>query len=227
MEAFLLEKEQTGGVLNMFGNIFKCIIHMPATMVQIAVVQLFTWFALFAMWSNATPAITSHLFHATDTTSAAYNNGADFINGCWVVFNLFNVLTGLAIYFFGRGLPKKLVHLVCLLIGGVGLMSIYFISSPEMLYVSFGLIGIAWASILSMPFAIISSAIPAKNTGVYMGLFNMFICIPQIIASLGGLNFLTHNLVGPQAIHGILLAGVLMIVAALSTFLIREAEVMG
>jgi maltose/moltooligosaccharide transporter len=227
MEAFLLEKEQTGGVLNVFGNIFKCIIHMPATMVQIAVVQLFTWFALFAMWSNATPAITSHVFHATDTTSAAYNNGADFINGCWVVFNLFNVLTGLAIYFFGKGLPKKLVHLVCLLIGGVGLMSIYFISSPEMLYVSFGLIGIAWASILSMPFAIISSAIPAKNTGVYMGLFNMFICIPQIIASLGGLNFLTHTFVGPKAIHGILLAGVLMIVAALSTFLIREAEVMG
>ena len=220
MEAFLKEKEESKGIISVFGNIFKCILHMPRTMKQIALVQLFTWFALFAMWSNAT----SHVFHATDTTSEAYNNGADFLNGCWVVFNLFNVLTGFAIYFFGKGVPKKLVHLVCLLIGGAGLMSIYFVSSPNMLYVSFALIGVAWASILSMPFAIISSAIPAKDTGVYMGLFNMFICIPQIIASLGGLNFLTHTFIGPQAIHGLLLGGILMMVAALTTLFIKEEK---
>ena len=225
MEAFLKEKEESKGIISVFGNIFKCILHMPRTMKQIALVQLFTWFALFAMWSNATPGITSHVFHATDTTSEAYNNGADFLNGCWVVFNLFNVLTGFAIYFFGKGVPKKLVHLVCLLIGGAGLMSIYFVSSPNMLYVSFALIGVAWASILSMPFAIISSAIPAKDTGVYMGLFNMFICIPQIIASLGGLNFLTHTFIGPQAIHGLLLGGILMMVAALTTLFIKEEKV--
>ena len=224
MEAFLKEKEESKGIISVFGNIFKCILHMPRTMKQIALVQLFTWFALFAMWSNATPGITSHVFHATDTTSEAYNNGADFLNGCWVVFNLFNVLTGFAIYFFGKGVPKKLVHLVCLLIGGAGLMSIYFVSSPNMLYVSFALIGVAWASILSMPFAIISSAIPAKDTGVYMGLFNMFICIPQIIASLGGLNFLTHTFIGPQAIHGLLLGGILMMVAALTTLFIKEEK---
>lgn len=221
MNAHEKEKEN-GGLLYVFTSIIKCITHMPATMKQIALVQLFTWFALFAMWSNATPAITSHVFHTTDTTSATYNDGADFINGCWVVFNLFNVLTGFAIYFLGRGVSKKLIHLFCLLIGGAGLVSIYFVTSPAMLYVSFALIGIAWASILSMPFAIISSAIPAKDTGVYMGLFNMFICIPQIIASLGGLNFLTHTLVGPQAIDGILLAGGLMILAGLSTFIIKE-----
>jgi maltose/moltooligosaccharide transporter len=221
MDAHEKEKEN-GGLLYVFTSIIKCITHMPATMKQIALVQLFTWFALFAMWSNATPAITSHVFHTTDTTSATYNDGADFINGCWVVFNLFNVLTGFAIYFLGRGVSKKLIHLFCLLIGGAGLVSIYFVTSPAMLYVSFALIGIAWASILSMPFAIISSAIPAKDTGVYMGLFNMFICIPQIIASLGGLNFLTHTLVGPQAIDGILLAGGLMILAGLSTFIIKE-----
>ena len=92
MEAFLKEKEESKGIISVFGNIFKCILHMPRTMKQIALVQLFTWFALFAMWSNATPGITSHVFHATDTTSEAYNNGADFLNGCWVVFNLFNVL---------------------------------------------------------------------------------------------------------------------------------------
>jgi len=103
-------------------------------------------------------------------------------------------------------------------------MSIYFVTVPGLLYVSFALIGVAWASILSMPFAIISSAIPAKDTGVYMGLFNMFICIPQIIASLGGLNILTHTFIGPNAIHGILLAGILMILAGFSTVFIREQK---
>jgi maltose/moltooligosaccharide transporter len=224
MEAFLKEKADNKGVLSVFTNIYKCILDMPTTMKQIALVQLFTWFALFAMWSNATPAITAHVFHSTDTTSATYNNGADFLNGCWVVFNLFSVLAGFGIYFFAKGLPKKLVHCVCLLIGGAGLISLYFITSPTMLYVSFALIGIAWASILSMPFAIISSAIPAKDTGVYMGLFNIFICIPQIIASLGGLNFLTHTFIGPNAIHGLLLAGILMILAGLSTFIIQEPK---
>ena len=222
MDEFLKHKAESKGIGNVFSSILKCIGNMPATMKQIALVQLFTWFALFAMWSNATPAITSHVFHATDTTSVAYNDGADYINGCWVVFNLFNVITGFAIYFFGKGVSKKLIHLFCLLIGGAGLISIYFVTVPSMLYLSFALIGIAWASILSMPFAIIASAIPQRDTGVYMGLFNMFICIPQIIASIGGLNFLTHTLIGPQAIHGILLGGILMLCAGLSTFIIKE-----
>jgi maltose/moltooligosaccharide transporter len=225
MEAFLREKRENNGLVHALKHIVECVIAMPTAMRQIALVQLFTWFALFAMWSNVTPGITSHVFHATDTSSAAYNNGADFINGCWVVFNILNVVTGFIIYFFGRGQSKKLIHMVCLLIGGAGLMSIYFVSDPNMLYVSFALMGIAWASILSMPFAIISSAIPAKDTGVYMGLFNMFICIPQIIASLGGLNYLTHHLIGPQAIHGLVLAGILMILGGLSTFLITESTV--
>jgi maltose/moltooligosaccharide transporter len=222
MEEFNKEKAASGGIFHVFTSIISCVMKMPSAMKQIAIVQLFTWFALFAMWSNATPAITAHIFQATDTTSKAYNDGADFINGCWVVFNLFNVLTGFAIYFFGRKRSKQVIHFICLAIGGLGLVSIYYVSAPEMLYLSFALIGIAWASILSMPFAIISAAIPAKDTGVYMGLFNMFICIPQIIASLGGLNYLTHHFVGPDAIHGILLAGVLMLLAAISTFVIRE-----
>jgi maltose/moltooligosaccharide transporter len=224
MDKFTADKQSSGGIGSALGSIASCIARMPTAMRQIAIVQLFTWFALFAMWSNMTPAVTAHVFHATDPTSAAYNDGADFINGCWVVFNLFNVLTGFAIYFWGKQLSKRYIHLVCLLVGGVGLTSIYFVSSPSMLYVCFALIGIAWASILSMPFAIISSCIPSENTGVYMGLFNMFICIPQIIASLGGLNFLTHSCIGPDAIHGILLGGILMCIAAGTTLLIKEKQ---
>jgi maltose/moltooligosaccharide transporter len=224
MDSFHADKAATAGIGSIFTNIIKCVGVMPMPMRHIALVQLFTWFALFAMWSNMTPAITAHVFHATDTTSAAYNDGADFINGCWVVFNLFNVITGFVIYFLGANVPKRFIHLICLLIGGIGLVSIYFIQTPTLLYVSFALVGIAWASILSMPFAIISSCIPARDTGVYMGLFNMFICIPQIIASLGGLNFLTHRCIGPDAIHGILLAGILMCIAAVSTVVIREVK---
>jgi maltose/moltooligosaccharide transporter len=224
MDEFLKEKENSKGILNVFSSIFRCIVHMPRAMKQIALVQLFTWFALFAMWSNATPAITSHVFHATDTTSSAYNDGADFINGCWVIFNLSNVITGFLIYFFGKGVSKKMIHLFCLVIGGLGLLSINFVTDPQMLYLSFALIGVAWASILSMPFAIISSAIPAKDTGVYMGLFNMFICIPQIIASLGGLNFLSHTFIGPNAIHGIVLAGIFMLLAGVVTLIVTEEK---
>ncbi|MFN8278057.1 MAG: MFS transporter [Chitinophagales bacterium] len=224
MAAFEEERRNGKGIWNALKEIFAAIGNMPLHMKQIAVVQLFTWFALFAMWSNATPAITAHIFHADDPTTKAYNDGADFINGCWAVFNVLTTLAGFILPAFARRIGKRSTHRMALILGGMGLLSIYFIENPNMLYVSFALIGIAWSSILCMPFSIIAAAIPAKKMGVYMGLFNMFICIPQIIASLGGLNFLSHHFIGPNAIHGIVLAGVLMMSAGLATLIISPSE---
>lgn len=224
MEAFEKEKRESGGVFQGFIEILYSIKTMPKTMMEIAVVQLFTWFALFAMWSNSTPAITQHIFHSTDTTSKAYNEGANYVGICFAVFNGVAAGMGFLIPWLAGRLGRRYTHMLCLMAGAAGLLSINFVKQPDALLLSFALIGIAWASILCMPYAMLSAAIPAKKMGVYMGLFNMFICIPQIVAALGGLNFLTHHLIGPSAIHGIILAGILMLLASLSVLVIKESR---
>lgn len=220
----VVEEKKKEGPLHAVKEILDCIWNMPTTMKQIAVVQLFTWFALFAMWSNSTPAIASHIFHVTDTNSSAYNEAANYVGICFGVFNGVTALVGFLIPGLARRIGRRYTHMLCLLFGGVGLISIFYATSPNMLLGSYAMIGIAWASILSMPYAMLSTALPSNKVGIYMGLFNMFICIPQIIASLGGLNFLTHRFIGPSAIHGIILAGILMILAAFSTIIIKEHE---
>jgi len=225
LEAFEREKKQSKGLFAAIAEIFQSIITMPKTMIEIALVQLFTWFALFAMWTNSTPAITAHVFHSSDPTSNAYNDGANFVGICFGVFNGVTAIVGFLIPALANKIGRKYTHMLCLLIGSAGLLSIYFVDDKYMLLGSYALIGIAWASILSMPYAMLSAALPAKKVGVYMGLFNMFICIPQIVASLGGLNFLTHHLIGPSAIHGIVLAGILMALAAVSVLVIKEDRI--
>ena len=224
MEEFNRRKKESGGLFSAIAEIFNCIVNMPRTMIEIAVVQLFTWFALFAMWTNSTPAITSHIFHITDTTSKEYNDGANYVGICFAVFNGITAIVGFLIPSLAQRIGRRFTHMLCLLMGAGGLLSIYFIQDSHILLISFAFIGIAWASILSMPYAMLSAAIPANKMGIYMGLFNMFICIPQIVASIGGLNFLTHHLIGPSAIHGIILAGILMLIAALSVLVIKEEK---
>lgn len=222
MDAFLKERESSRGVLNLFTEISDSIAAMPSAMKQVAVVQLFTWFALFAMWSNTTPAVTASVFHATDPTSEAYNAGANYLNNCWAMFNVVCAIMGFIIPSIAQKLGRKFTHMLALFIGGAGLIWVNFITEKEMLLVAYGMVGIAWSSILCMPYAMFSGSLPASKVGVYMGLFNMFICIPQIIASLGGLNFLSHTFIGPDAMDGILLAGLLMLLAGLSTMLVKE-----
>ena len=222
MDAFNRERENSKGLMNALKEIFESIVAMPKTMIQVAVVQLFTWFALFAMWANTTPAVTKQVFGATDATSKAFNDGADWVGICFVVFNAVTCAIGFLLPALANKIGRRFTHMLCLFIGGAGLISVNFIYDKQMLLVAYGMVGIAWASILSMPYAMFSGSLPAKKVGVYMGLFNMFICIPQIVASLGGLNFLTHKLIGPDAMHGILLAGILMLVAGVSTLLVSE-----
>jgi maltose/moltooligosaccharide transporter len=223
-EAFEREKLQKRGFFSGAIEVFGLIVHMPKVMFQLGLVQFFSWFAFFTMWSFATPAITEHIFGATDTSSAAYNNAADQVGNYMGTYGLVSMFFALLLSFVTAKVKinRKLLHLISLVAGGIGFILIYFISEPWMLHLSFSLVGVAWASILSMPYAMLSGSVEPKKMGVYMGIFNMFIVIPQIVAALGGANFLYKTLFGEEVIHTMLLAGSLLIVAGLCNLFITD-----
>jgi maltose/moltooligosaccharide transporter len=226
MDLFEKEKEASKGFLTGVKEIFKNIVGMPSVMKKLGVVQFFSWFAFFTMWSFATPAITEHVFGATDTTSVAYNDAADSVGNYLGTYGLVSMFYALILSFVASKIKinRRLLHLASLILGGCGFILIYFISEPWMLHICFSLVGIAWASILSMPYAMLSSSVEPKKMGVYMGIFNMFIVIPQIIAALGGVNFLYKLLFGEEVINTMLLAGTLLILAGLSNLLITDKK---
>jgi len=224
LDAFEKEKEENKGFWNGFKEIFKNISGMPNVMKKLGVVQFFSWFAFFTMWSFATPAITEHIFKATDTTSLAYNNAADSVGNYLGTYGLISMFYALILAFITSKVKinRKLVHMLSLMAGGSGFILIYFITEPWMLHICFALVGIAWASILSMPYAMLSSSVNPKQMGVYMGIFNMFIVIPQIVAALGGINVMYKFLFGEEVIYTMVLAGTSLIVAGLANLLITD-----
>jgi len=224
LEALKKENEESKGVLNGFKEIFRNISEMPKVMKQLGVVQFFSWFAFFTMWSFATPAITEHIFKATDTTSQVYNDAADSVGNYLGTYGLVSMFFALILAFVTSKIKinRKLLHMFSLIAGGFGFILIYYISEPWMLHICFALVGIAWASILSMPYAMLSSAVNPKQMGVYMGIFNMFIVIPQIVAALGGINFMYKLLFGEEVVYTMVLAGCSLIVAGLSNLFITN-----
>lgn len=194
---------------------------MPRTMVQLSVVQFFSWFALFAMWIYTTAAVTSHIYGTSDTTSALYNEGADWVGICFAIYNGFAALIAFALPKLAKWTSRKTVHSLSLLTGGISLAGIYFISDPLMLVIPMLGIGLAWGSILAMPYAILSGAIPASKMGVYMGLFNFFIVIPQIVAA-SILGTLLRNFFGGEPIYALIAGGVTMGVAALMMLFVND-----
>ena len=198
-------------------------INMPKTMKQLAIVQFFSWFALFAMWIYTTSAVTSHIYLTSDTTSILYNEGADWVGVMFGVYNGIAALVAFGLAPVARKTSRKFVHGVSLILGGLGLILIYFISNPNLLIVSMIGIGIAWASILSMPYAILAGSLPAKKMGLYMGIFNFFIVLPQLLAATI-LGFLTRSLFGGEAVYALILGGIAMIVAAISTFFVDDVD---
>ena len=195
--------------------------HMPKTMAQLAVVQFFSWFALFSLWIYATSAVTSFHYGALDTTSKAYNDGADWVGVLFGVYNGFAALAAVVIPWLAKKTSRKGAHMINLCLGAVGLISFVLIRDPLWLLASMVGIGFAWASILSMPYAILSCSLPVHKMGVYMGIFNFFIVIPQIVAgSLLGL-ILTHLFDG-QAIYLLVAGGVSFLIAAVATLLVDD-----
>ena len=196
--------------------------HMPRVMRQLAVVQFFSWFSLFAMWIYATSAVTSHHFGTSDATSAAYNEGANWNGLLFAAYNGFAALAAIAIPPIANRLGCRRTHLINLSLGGIGLISFYFIRDPKLLMISMVGVGIAWASILSLPYALLSNELPAHKMGIYMGIFNFFIVIPQLVAA-SVLGLILREFFDLQGIYGLVIGGVLMIIAGLSTLLVDKS----
>jgi maltose/moltooligosaccharide transporter len=238
MEEFEKERQRKNqfipDILNNIGN-------MPATMKKLGVVQFFSWFAFFTMWSLANPALTEHVFNtpapiesafdmtnaiqleAFNTANTAFQKSSNLVGSYMGVYGLSSMAFALllVLYTAKKRINRKYVHMASLILGGIGFLIMKFIPSPEYLTLSFVLIGFAWGSILSMPYAMLSSSVDPKKMGVIMGIFNMFIVIPQIIAALGGINFVS-GLLGDKAINAMTIAGISLIIAGLCNLLITN-----
>ncbi len=204
----------------MFASIVRDVHDMPPNMRRLAVVQFFSWFALFAMWIYATAAVTSVHYGTTDTTSAAYNEGANWVGVLFAAYNGFAALAAVVIPYLVRAFGLRVSHLINLGLGGAGLLSMLVIRDPQWLLLSMVGVGFAWASILALPYALLSDSVPAEKMGVFMGIFNFFIVIPQLaaVALLG----LVLKLLGGQPIQALLVGGVCMFVAGLCTLRVAE-----
>jgi|SRR5690554_1566273 len=223
MEAFLENKAKTSGIYHGLAESFKGIFAMPKTMTQLALVQFFSWFALFAMWIYTTGAVTSHIYGTEDTTSALYNEGADWVGVLFAIYNGVAAIFAFLLPVIAKRTSRKVTHMICLFAGAIGLISIFYITDPAMLYIPMIGIGIAWSSILSMPYAMLAGALPADKMGYYMGVFNFFIVIPQIVAA-GILGFLLKSFFGNDAIYAMIIGGVSLFVAGLLTLLVKDTD---
>jgi maltose/moltooligosaccharide transporter len=212
-----------GKVHNGFVEVITDLMNMPKTMKQLAVVQFFSWFALFAMWIYSTSAVTSHIYGTTDTASKLYNDGADWVGVLFSVYNGFAAVVAFGLPLLAKWTSRKMAHAIALVCGGLGLVSFYVVKDPDILVISMLGVGIAWASILSMPYAILTGSLPAQKMGTYMGIFNFFIVIPQILAA-SILGFFTRNLFGGHAIYAIILGGVSLLIAAVSVMFVDDVD---
>lgn len=252
------EPEEKKGMLETIMGTYAL---MPRIMKKLGIVQFFSWFAFFAMWTLANPALTTHIYNAPKpdikeyaqldesgdpildadsvtlflndqsaadykTADKAYNEASDDVGSKMGIYGLTSMLFALLLTFYTsyRAINRKYIHMASLLLGAVGFLYMYYSpGEPDNLYISFSLIGIAWGSILSMPYAMLSSSVESSKMGLMMGVFNMFIVIPQIIAAVGGV-VLLHNLIGEESIHAMTIAGIFLAIAALSNLLITNKK---
>jgi maltose/moltooligosaccharide transporter len=236
-EEFQREKAKKN---NFIPDILENIGSMSATMKKLGVIQFFSWFAFFTMWSMANPALTEHIFQTPAPIEDAFNmadkaqaeafniantkfqESSNSVGSAMGIYGLSSMVFALLLTFYtsNRNINRKYVHLVSLILGGIGFL-LMSSASPENLKYCFVLIGFAWGSILSMPYAMLSSSVDPKKMGVIMGIFNMFIVIPQIIAALGGINYVS-SLFGEEAIHAMTVAGISLVIAGFCNLLITN-----
>lgn len=194
---------------------------IPKKMWQLLLVQFFSWFALFSMWVYTTPAVAQHFFETTDPNSAAYQDAGNWVGILFGIYNGVSAIVALMLPWVAKFITRRLTHLAALVLGGVSFLLFAVIKDPNMLVVPMIGIGIAWASILAMPYAMLANSIPPKQMGIFMGLFNMSITIPQIVNGIFGgliLKYMFHG----DPLYSILMAGVLMILGGLSVLFIKD-----
>ena len=223
MEAFARLKQEKRGCLGGFAEIFSSLTEMPATMKQLAVVQFFTWFALPCMWQFFSIAIARHVFLAPDETSPRFAEATEWGGLCFAVYNVVCFVIAFMLPAFAKATSRKTVHMIALVCGGIGLISVFFVTNKWLLFGSMAGVGVAWASILSMPYVMLSTAVPATRMGVYMGVFNLFIVIPQIVMSLIVPNIF-NNVLGGDPRNAVVLGGISLLVAAVTVLGVRDVH---
>ncbi|WP_266170400.1 MFS transporter [Dyella subtropica] len=209
---------------SMFTQVMGDLFTMPDAMRRLAWVQFFSWFALFAMWIYTTAGVTQVHFGSTDTHSVAYNEGANWVGVLFAAYNGFAALAAIVIPWMVKRWGLRVSHLINVWLGGAGLLSFLFIRDPNGLMLSMVGVGFAWASILSLPYALLSDNLPAKKMGVYMGIFNFFIVIPQLLAA-SVLGLLLKMFFHGQPIYALALGGASLFVAGLCVLRVREPVV--
>ncbi|PCC12757.1 MFS transporter [Pseudoalteromonas sp. JB197] len=216
--ALQAKNHTSGGFYQVVNDVFT----MPEAMKQLAWVQFFSWFALFAMWIYTTSAVTSFHYGSSDTSSAAYNNGADWVGILFAAYNGFAALAALCIPIIVKRVGLKLAHALNLILGALGLASFMFIQDPSLLIWPMIGIGFAWASILSLPYAMLSTSVPSHKMGVYMGIFNFFIVIPQLLAA-SVLGLILRHFFQNQPIYALMLGAVSFVLAAVAVLRVKQS----
>ena len=237
LEAFRKQNAESRGLFNGLTEIAHNFKSMPSVMWKLGVVQFFSWFAFFTMWSFATPALTEYVYNAAmpkhgvadfDTKNELFNHAANIVGSSMGMYGLSSMAFALLLTLVTakKGINRRGIHRVSLLAGGIGfmLMTTANEANDGILNLAFALIGISWGSILSMPYAILSSSVQPEKMGVSMGIFNMFIVIPQIVAALGGINWAYKTFLGDQIINTMVLAGIALILGAISTFMLPKQQ---
>ena len=219
-----IQLAKAGRQNNMLAHIVGDFSGMPTVMKRLAVAQFFSWSALFIMWINTTPVVGLNFFHAPDTTGPVYQDAGNWVGVLSAVQNAVAAIVALAVLpFLARSIGKAQTHMLCLLCGAAGYASFLLLKDPQLLIVSEVGIGIAWASILAMPYAILASSLPQRKLGIYMGLFNIFIVIPQLLVATV-MGSIMKAFFPDQPIWTMLAAAVVMSIAALAMLRVRTDE---
>jgi maltose/moltooligosaccharide transporter len=216
---FVSGGNESNGLVVVLSDLYN----MPKTMGQLAIVQFFSWFALFSMWIYTTSAVTSHIYGTKDPTSELYNQGANWVGILFAVYNGFAALVAFLLPVLAKLTNRRITHSVSLIAGGLGLISIIIFHTPHMLILSMLGIGLAWASILAMPYAILTGSLPVNKMGTYMGIFNFFIVIPQILAA-SILGFFVRDVFGGESIYALVTGGISMFIAAALILFVKDVD---
>jgi maltose/moltooligosaccharide transporter len=223
MEAFRRQNAERAGILAGTREILLAVRQMPRTMKELAWVQISTWLGLFCMWLYFPVAVARNVFGAIDTDSPLYSRGVEWAGVCFGMYSLVCFAFSFLLPILARKFGRRATHAFCLACGGLGLLSVAVIHSKYPLLLSMTGVGIAWASTLSMPYSILSASLPEGKTGVFMGIFNSFVVIPEITAALGFgwvMNHLLHN----NRIAAVVAGGIFFLLAALLTQRVEDRE---
>jgi maltose/moltooligosaccharide transporter len=221
IERWKEEKRLKSGVFHGFKEIVEGVTTMPKTMLQLAIVQFFTWVAFFAMWIYTTSGVAQNAYGTTDTSSKAFQDAGDWVGVMFMVYNGVSALAAFLLPLLAARIGRRFTHLICLIVGGLGLISLFFIQDRELLLVPMMAVGLAWASTLTMPYAMLADSLPASRMGFYMGVFNIFVVVPQLVAALI-LGFFVQQVFNGESIYALVIGGISMVLAGLLNLIIKE-----